>query len=946
MRLATWNLGSLTGRGTELSDVLKRRCIDACCLQETRWKGSKSRILGNGYKLLYHGTTNGRNGVGIVLSEKFTQRILHVERVSDRLMAVKIALEGQPCTNIISAYAPQANCSEDDKDAFWEDLNTFISEIPEDESLYLGADLNGHVGENNINAEQWHGGFGFGTRNADGDRILEFAARNELAIVNTYFKKKIDHLVTYRSGRHMTQIDYALVRRKHLGKIRDCKVIPGEALTSQHRLLISVQELNKPVKCSNKQIPKIKWKSLNTVMGSKFVQDMEAYFETKNTSKVETANDMWNDFETFCRLTAETHLGRTRCKRAPFKETKWWQQSVKDAVQAKKLAFKKWQETGDDTDKADYNRAKSNAKREVAIARAKAEANFYKELESSTTEINIHKVAKDRNRKSKDITSAKYITDKNNKLLTEDNDIRERWAEYYRHLLNVTNPRNLNHENPSPVLGPTAEVTTGEIIKEIRNMKNNKAQGPSEIPIEVWKHTGHRGIDWLRKLFNRLIAGQKIPDAWRRSHLIPFYKGKGDVRDCGNYRAIKLMDHTFKLWERIINSRLNCIVKLTPNQCGFVAGKGTSDAIQAIRILIEKAKHNSTNLHMIFIDLEKAFDHVPRDLIWEALRAQLIPEVYINLIMDMYADVTTQVICPAGMSDSFELKVGVHQGSTLSPLLFNVTMDYLTQKCQRTVPWHLLYADDVALIAETETDLQRDLNSWVDALEGHGLKISRKKTEHMSCLFDTTANNPENVRFYIGTDRLPTVTKFKYLGSVLSSDGKIDSDIVHRTQTGWMKWRELTGVLCDRKIPLKVKGHVYKTAVRPALLYGSECWATNKAHLNKLHTTEMRMLRWSAGVTMMDKIKNVYIRGSFKVAPITEKLTEKRLRWYGHVQRRPENYMVKVALEIPTRKRGPGRRPPTWLTTVQRDLKDHNIDADLALNRAEWKKRTGKADPK
>ncbi|XP_063625257.1 uncharacterized protein LOC134796993 [Cydia splendana] len=130
------------------------------------------------------------------------------------------------------------------------------------------------------------------------------------------------------------------------------------------------------------------------------------------------------------------------------------------------------------------------------------------------------------------------------------------------------------------------------------------------------------------------------------------------------------------------------------------------------------------------------------------------------------------------------------------------------------------------------------------------------------------------------------------------------------------------------------------------MLYGSECWATNKPHLNKLHTTEMRMLRWSAGVTMMDKIRNVYIRGSFKVAPITEKLTEKRLRWYGHVQRRPVDYMVKVALDIPTTKRGRGRPPATWLTTVQRDLKDLNIDADLALNRAEWRKRTGKADPK
>lgn len=93
-----------------------------------------------------------------------------------------------------------------------------------------------------------------------------------------------------------------------------------------------------------------------------------------------------------------------------------------------------------------------------------------------------------------------------------------------------------------------------------------------------------------------------------------------------------------------------------------------------------------------------------------------------------------------------------------------------------------------------------------------------------------------------------------------------------------MKWRQLTGVMCDRKIPLSLKGHLYKTAIRPVIMYGSECWATNKQHMNKLHSTEMRMLRWSAGTTLLDKIRNEYIRGSFKVAPIMDKIKERRLR--------------------------------------------------------------------
>jgi hypothetical protein len=118
---------------------------------------------------------------------------------------------------------------------------------------------------------------------------------------------------------------------------------------------------------------------------------------------------------------------------------------------------------------------------------------------------------------------------------------------------------------------------------------------------------------------------------------------------------------------------------------------------------------------------------------------------------------------------------------------------------------------------------------------------------------------------------------FKYLGSIISSDGFIDEDIDQRIKVGWMKWKQLSSVLCDRKVPVKTKGKVYKTAVRPALLYGSECCAPQKKHYTKLHTTEMRMLRWAGGITLMDKVQNKHIRGSMKVTPIEGKIKEARM---------------------------------------------------------------------
>ncbi|XP_061705481.1 uncharacterized protein LOC133516511 [Cydia pomonella] len=181
----------------------------------------------------------------------------------------------------------------------------------------------------------------------------------------------------------------------------------------------------------------------------------------------------------------------------------------------------------------------------------------------------------------------------------------------------------------------------------------------------------------------------------------------------------------------------------------------------------------------------------------------------------MYRNVQTSVRSPVGMSSRFDTKVGVHQGSALSPLLFNITMNYLTEKIQKPTPWNLLYADDVALISDSIHGIQENLDQWKESLESNGLRISITKTEYMVCNFSPNESSLSSVDVTIDGKALPRVNTFKYLGSVLAEDGSITADITHRTTCGWNKWRTLTTVLCDSKMPIRTKGKVYKTAVRP-----------------------------------------------------------------------------------------------------------------------------------
>ena len=157
-----------------------------------------------------------------------------------------------------------------------------------------------------------------------------------------------------------------------------------------------------------------------------------------------------------------------------------------------------------------------------------------------------------------------------------------------------------------------------------------------------------------------------MPDEWRNSILVPIYKNKGDVQDCGNYRGIKLMSHTMKIWERVMDGRLRDMIEIGDEQFGFMPGRSTTDAIFALRQLMEKYREGQLNLHCVFIDLEKAYDRVPREEVWNCLRLKGVPESYVRRVQDMYEGSSTQVRCVDGLSDAFEVTVGVHQGSALS----------------------------------------------------------------------------------------------------------------------------------------------------------------------------------------------------------------------------------------------------------------------------------------
>jgi hypothetical protein len=146
----------------------------------------------------------------------------------------------------------------------------------------------------------------------------------------------------------------------------------------------------------------------------------------------------------------------------------------------------------------------------------------------------------------------------------------------------------------------------------------------------------------------------------------------------------------------------------------------------------------------------------------------------------------------------------------------------------------------------------------------------------MKCDFSATTQEEGNVR--LDSQVVPKKDTFRYLESKLQKDRDIDEELSHRIKVGWLKSRQVSGVLYDPKVPLKLKGKFYRTAIRPVMLYGAECWSTKRRHVQQLSVAEMRMLRWICGNTRRDRVRNDDIRERLRAAPVEEKLVQHRLR--------------------------------------------------------------------
>ena len=262
-----------------------------------------------------------------------------------------------------------------------------MEKIPRNERIVVGAVLNGHVGEGNNGDEECMGRHGLGKRNNEGQAVVDFAKRRELAITSTYFVKKPAHRVTYSSGGRSSQVDYIMVRRRRIKEVVDTKVVVGKSVAKQHRIVVSAIIIWTKWRKAPKPAKRIKWWKLKD-------SKMDNKFKMKGIeSGILGGQEDWQRIAEMIRSIARRELAETSGKvsTARRRETWWWNQEVQEKLRDNKKAKKTWDTIRDDASKLAYETAKKQAKREVAKARNKTNEKLYKKLETKEGKIRCSK---------------------------------------------------------------------------------------------------------------------------------------------------------------------------------------------------------------------------------------------------------------------------------------------------------------------------------------------------------------------------------------------------------------------------------------------------------------------------------------------------------------------------------------------------------------------------
>ncbi len=738
-----WRVATLNVQGKAQPEDLVACCrshnIDIMAATETHVRKTADFRL-QGYRCIFTQCARGDAGVGFVIRDHIGASDRLNPRHSISPPVLRTHFYGSRCglletkqngirISIVVGYAPTNPKTVEERTSFWEDVNQALGQAKG--RIMLAGDFNAQI-PNRVLQDPL---------NENGEALQNVALQHSLCFRSLQFRKPKAKLWTWvghlESLKRPRVLDYILYQENHDRDVEDCNV-RTPALVTDHRMVIA--EL------------KAKWTPGRTRTTGK-AQHEE--IQSQQTTTKGHAGPSSETEERFTELQKQYLAIPTEFKGKPAKTAEWLDTKTLEAISLKGRAFVRWRLQPSPSTCAEYKSARNWASKLRTAAWNRYWSEWATKIEQAFTGGKTGEGF---------ALLAKAYRPSQCRLKTDETDLTE-CQKYFQSVLQEEPKRpqateqlakiRLAQETPPNSELPTTPMSTlpqewtgvpddvpsdDEILAALAEMRSG-APGKDGMRVEVIKKSKPLTAATCALVKTAWRTG-KVPIAWQEAVLVAIPK-KGGSQAVTDMRGITLLSVTGKIVSRLIHNRTKSI-PLLPEQHGFRSNDGTIAPILSTKLIMQQATRCGVPMVSIFLDIKKAYDWIPREILLETLAQYGFREKVLGLVRALYEDRIFVKVGGDMSEEPFQSRNGVRQGCPLSPTLFNVVMDRVLRTAlpkMRGVTledsggrWEAkihAYADDIVVFAPTMEAAQRDVSVLVQALAAAGMTVSTSKTKYI-----------------------------------------------------------------------------------------------------------------------------------------------------------------------------------------------------------------------
>lgn len=956
----TLNVNTLlqTTRLAVVCREFRRYKLEILGLSEVRWKGSGERRAATGEFLLYSGhESQSERGVGLLLTAKAKKSLLSWDPVSDRILTARLSASPRNVT-MVQVYAPTNPSTDEVKAAFYDSLSHTLDLTPRGDVVILLGDMNAKVGSDNSGWEAVMGRYGIGQMNENGLLFAELCSHHDLVIGGTLFPHKEHHKYTWEhpdpNNAARNQIDHIAISRRWKTSLEDVRNKRGADVASDHELLVGYVRLKMfprrrdPAACTARRLNTDRLEDDATKR--RFKEEMQERFDAIGADLA--AEPRWSAIHNAYSTVGSNVLGFKTYERKEWISDDTWQLIMdRRALKSQKLTA-----VGEE-EKRRAMEAYSAKERDVKRSARRDKRRWFGQLAAAAQQAADSHNPRETYRIAKVLMGSckapnHLVRAADGALLSNEEHQTERWSEHFEEVLNKppsTFPRSPIGATPEDARFTITAPSQREIAAAIKKLKNNKAPGADNIASEMLKVDTATLSSQLQLILQEVWVTETIPTEWKDGRIVKLPK-KGNLTQCTNWRGITLLNTVNKVVSAILYNRLCTVLepKFRREQAGFRPGRSCTDHINTLRVIVEQSNEWQAPVVLLFVDFERAFDSLDRNVMFDVLASFGIPPKLLGIIRSMYQGANCRVIHRGELGREFQVASGVKQGCILSPLLFLLVLDWVMTRVnnsQRGIAWQHLsgsrledldFADDICLFASTRNAMEEKLKRLIHYGQQVGLRVNVGKSKLMRL------NLPGSFQpLRIGDEDIEEVESFCYLGCIIANDGGakmcVDNRILKARQAFGMLKRVWASPMMSRDLKLRF----FWSNVMSVLLYGGETWKTTPSIVASLQTFVNRCLRRILNIRLTDRVSNdvLWQRTRFERVELT--VLRRKWRWIGHTLRK-SNDIAKEALDWnPQGRRRRGRPKDTWKRSLDRELTAADTTwlqvKTLAPNRIRWR---------